>query len=149
MLNKYHVIYFNGVEEKIYKVLAHNKQEACDIFRRVVSKKYQIFDIINYSKVLRNKNIVTGVIATIVSLIILAATFVGISSWGKPDPVSYDVYVVSHGDTLWEIAMESNGWNRIDNSYIIEDIKAESDCSSLIYPGQILYIPVYDLGGNN
>ena len=147
MLNKYHVIYFNGVEEKIYKVLAHSKQEACDIFRKVVSKQYPIFDIINYSKILRNKHIATGVIATVIVIVLLTATIIGISSWGKPQPVAYDSYVVSYGDTLWEIAMESNGWNKIDNTYIVEDIIAESECSTLIHPGQVVYVPVYDLGG--
>lgn len=145
MLNKYYVIYFNGVEEKIYKVLAHSKQEACDMFRKVVSRKYPIFDIINYSKVLRNKKIFTVLSFVVVATLLVALTVVGIQSWGKPEPIDYEEYIVSSGDTLWEIAMESNGWNRIENSYIVDDIQVASDCTALIHPGQVLYIPVYDL----
>lgn len=61
-----------------------------------------------------------------------------------PDPVSYELYVVEKGDTLWGIAHQSDMWNKMDASIIIEDMKEKSDCTATIYPGQIVYIPMYN-----
>lgn len=61
-----------------------------------------------------------------------------------PDPVSYELYVVEKGDTLWSIAHQSDMWNKMDASIIIDDMKEKSDCTSTIYPGQIIYIPMYN-----
>jgi LysM repeat protein len=88
----------------------------------------------------------------IITVCLVAVLFIGslaicVDALKAPEPVDYETYVVRSGDTLWEIAKESNGWNKMDAYEIIDDIEKASDCSALIYPGQIVYIPVYDFGG--
>ena len=63
----------------------------------------------------------------------------------EPEITGYEEYRVKSGDTLWMIAAESNGYDSMDTRKIIDDIEAESDCSADIYPGQTIYIPVYDI----
>lgn len=87
------------------------------------------------------KRFITICLAAIV-FVALLATYV--NAIKTPEPVSYERYVVSSGDTLWEIAKQSNGWNKMDAYEIISDIEEESSCSALIYPGQVVYVPVYD-----
>jgi len=62
----------------------------------------------------------------------------------RPMPVDYFTVKVDEGDSLWYLGSLSNGWNHIDNTYVIKDIQTRSECTSLIYPGQTLYIPIYD-----
>lgn len=61
-----------------------------------------------------------------------------------PDPIDYVEYVVQEGDTLWDIAHQSNGFNKVDIREIIDDIEDKSNCSGSIVPGDIVYIPVYE-----
>lgn len=62
----------------------------------------------------------------------------------EPLPVvTYNEYTVEPGDTLWEIARESNGYGHMDSRQILEDIRERSGCDQTIQPGQTLYIPVY------
>lgn len=63
----------------------------------------------------------------------------------EPEITSYKEYRIKSGDTLWMVASESNGYNKIDTRKIIDDIEDKSDCSADIYPGQIVYIPIYDI----
>lgn len=62
-----------------------------------------------------------------------------------PEIVDYDVYYVKSGDTLWKIASMSNGADYMDIRNIIYDIEHKSDCNALIYLGDKIYIPVYDV----
>lgn len=62
-----------------------------------------------------------------------------------PEIVGYDEYTVDEGETLWSIAEESNGYGEMDRRDIIADIQAESGCSSDIYAGQTVYIPIYKI----
>lgn len=61
-----------------------------------------------------------------------------------PEPAYYERYVVQRGDTLWGIARNSDLWNKVDASYIINDMQERSNCTSTIYPGQVVYIPMYN-----
>jgi hypothetical protein len=79
------------------------------------------------------------VIIAFVLFIVLA-----INVFSMPEPVSYERYVVQRGDTLWEIAHQSDGWNKYDGQAIIDDIQERSDCTATIYPGQVVYIPMYE-----
>lgn len=82
-------------------------------------------------------------ILLIVGIIVGGFAFV-VKATQTPEPVSYEQYVVQKGDTLWGIAHQSDMWNRIDASIIIDDMQERSDCTATIYPGQIVYIPMYE-----
>lgn len=149
MLNKYHVIYITSRGKKTFRVLANNKQEAYNIFKKVVGN-YVVLDIVDYTKVLTQKKhmrklitysliCLTIVVAMIVSALIMNRT------WEHPEPSHYITYVVEQGDCLWSIADNSNGWNKLDNRKIIEDLCNKSNCTSMVYPGQTVYIPIYDI----
>lgn len=58
--------------------------------------------------------------------------------------LGYTEYRVRSGDTLWTIAPKSNGYNKLDTRKIIEDIEEKSNCTANIYPGQLIYIPIYE-----
>lgn len=49
---------------------------------------------------------------------------------------------VDKGDTLWSIARPFSEGRDIRK--VIDIIQSESDCGSTIYPGDILYIPVFE-----
>lgn len=82
------------------------------------------------------------------SLAILALMFMFfafcVNAMKAPEPTHYEVYIVQKGDTLWDIARQSDMWNKIDASYIIDDMQEKSNCSAMIYPGQRIYIPMYN-----
>ena len=78
------------------------------------------------------------------TIIILVCVILMANSFSMPEPVSYESYVVKSGDTLWEIAQQSDGWNKYDGHDIIDDICERSNCTATIYPGQVVYIPMYN-----
>lgn len=84
----------------------------------------------------------------ITTLLVVAMILGGLALMVKaldtPDPVSYETYVVKQGDTLWSIAQQSDMWNKMDARNIIDDMEERSNCNALIYPGQIVYIPMYN-----
>lgn len=82
----------------------------------------------------------------VVLILAVCVLFVGCLAniYNMPEIKSYESYVVQPGDTLWGIAHQSNGWNRIDGQMIIKDIRDRSNCTSTIYPGQVVYIPMYE-----
>ncbi len=79
----------------------------------------------------------------LVTLIIFLSTAIAMA-YDKPDVVDYRVYVVSSGDTLWDIAKTSNGYGNMDTRDIVDDIKDVSNCNSNIKTGDKLYIPIYE-----
>lgn len=84
-------------------------------------------------------------ILTISVIVIIFVLFIGlvVSMPDMPEPTGYESYVVQPGDTLWGIAHQSDGWNKYDGHEIIDDICERSDCTATIYPGQVIYIPMY------
>ena len=80
----------------------------------------------------------------LIAVIIVGCFAVVVKSMQTPEPVSYERYVVEKGDTLWGIARHSDMWNKIDASYIIDDMQEKSNCTATIYPGQVVYIPMYN-----
>lgn len=87
------------------------------------------------------KKLLTGLL--IVGIIVGGFALV-INAMKVPDPVSYERYVVQKGDTLWDIAHQSDMWNKMDASIIIDDMQERSECTATIYPGQVVYIPMYN-----
>lgn len=138
-MKKYLVNYVRDGEEKTYKVSANNKQEAYNKFNFASSGKYKVTTI----KKDVSKAFHAIVCAVIFVAIVVFTVCVISTTWGEPEPVEYMEYVVEPGDTLWGIARQSDMWNKIDASIIIDDMCEISNCTAAIYPGQIVYIPMY------
>lgn len=141
-MNKYTVIYRKGDSERVYKTHANSKQEAYNKFRKDSNYKYNVVEIINRSAETRAAMIAVAASVIIIGLIFLSFALV-FNSMKEPTPVDYIEYIVEPGDTLWEIARASDMWNKMDASIIIDDMCERSDCTATIYPGQIVYIPMY------
>lgn len=75
---------------------------------------------------------------------LVGIVFLFVNAFKVPEPTHYKKCVVERGDSLWTIARQSDMWGKIDASYIIEDMKERSNCTSDINPGQIVYIPMYN-----
>ena len=80
----------------------------------------------------------------ITTIIILVCVILVANSFSMPEPAYYESYVVKAGDSLWVIAQQSDGWNKYDGQMIIEDIRERSNCTATIYPGQVVYVPMYN-----
>lgn len=83
----------------------------------------------------------------LIAIILVGSLALCVNAFKTPDIIGYETYVVKSGDTLWGIAKNSNGWNRMDAYEIIDAMEEASNCTALIYPGQIIYVPIYDIGG--
>lgn len=143
-MNMYHVYYYNSKgNEKIYKVKANNKQEAYKMFKQACDNKFNVIKIINCTSVLAEKLVIAGIALLIVAFIVVSAYAI-VHNWNDPEPVDYVEYVVEPGDTLWGIARNSDKWNKMDASIIIDDMCEASNCTATIYPGQVVYIPMYE-----
>ena len=81
----------------------------------------------------------------LIAIMLIGVISICVKAFEQPKIVDYEKYVVHSGDTLWDIAKESNGWNKMDTHDIIYDIEEASNCTALIHPGQIIYIPIYDI----
>lgn len=67
------------------------------------------------------------------------------NSFATPEPIGYVRVTVQRGDSLWSIGSENcNKWNELDNQDIIKVMQERSNCSSTIYPGQTIYVPIYE-----
>lgn len=85
----------------------------------------------------------------LLTVLLIAGILVGgfalvVNAMKVPEPVSYEQYVVQKGDTLWDIARQSDMWNKMDTFIIIDDMQERSECTATIYPGQVVYIPMYN-----
>lgn len=67
-----------------------------------------------------------------------------VTNFQDAEPEYYEPYGVQANDTLWDIAKKSDGYGTIDTRKIIDRIKEVSDVSSMIYPDQLVYIPMYE-----
>ena len=85
-------------------------------------------------------------LAVVVSLItaLLLSVWLFFSIDHTLDIMSTEHYTVQYGDTLWGIAKQSNGYNRIDTRIIVDDIMELSDCTTTIHYGQTVQIPIYE-----
>ena len=147
-MKKFKVIYTdqNNITN-VFKVVAEDRHEAVMILRKKINPYANVLNVIEVKDKNRTSwtevNIVISCILAFILLVIIATTC---SSCGNPEPVDYIKYVVQEGDSLWYIGSHSNGWNILDNNnYVINHIEEKSNCTSTIHPGQIVYIPVYDL----
>lgn len=85
----------------------------------------------------------------LLTVLLIAGIIIGgfafvVRAMQTPEPVSYERYVVEKGDTLWGIARRSDMWNKMDAFIIIDDMQERSECTATIYPGQVVYIPMYN-----
>lgn len=145
MMKKFKVVYIQDRETNLFKVLAENKKHAAEIFRRKISNTAHIINVVEvkneYRKSWAEINIAVACGIAILLIVLLSITC---CEWRIPTPVDYDAYIVQTGDTLWEIGSMSNGWNHFDNTCIIEHIQERSNVTALIYPGQVVYVPIYE-----
>ncbi len=80
----------------------------------------------------------------VIFVIMFVMMFAAILAFAEPAPVEYERYVVQSGDTLWEIAHSSDGYNSVNIQVIIDDLCKKSELEgNYIYPGQVVYIPMY------
>lgn len=88
-------------------------------------------------------------ITTLVILFIVVTVFcimytVFSHAFEKVDPVYYETYVVQSYDSLWTVASMSDGYGELDTRRIIEDIKDMNNIGDVIYPDQVVYVPMYN-----
>jgi hypothetical protein len=79
-----------------------------------------------------------------VVLMTIAFMFVVAIANDTPNIVGYNTYVVSNGDTLWDIAEMSNGYGRMDVREIVYDIRDASNITPNIQLGDVVQIPIYE-----
>ena len=82
-------------------------------------------------------------IAVFLIIVLLLAVVVGFAN-DTPNIVGYNTYVVSNGDTLWDIAEMSNGYGRMDVREIVYDIRDASNITPNIQLGDVVQIPIYE-----
>ena len=87
-----------------------------------------------------NKKRFAGFIIIVIATIL---TIVAILN-DTPKIVGYDTYIVASGDTLWDIATLSNGYNNISQDAIVLDIRKASNITPYINPGDVIQIPIYE-----
>ena len=148
-MKKFKVIYTDCYHETdVFKVIAEDKTHAVAILRRKIPSAMNVIRVIEVKDNDRRDNMELKIIIACTVAFILLVTLVVMTScsiWETHEPIDYIKYVVSEGDSLWYIGSHSNGWNILDNTQVVNDIQEESNCTSIIYPGQVVYIPVYDL----
>lgn len=90
-----------------------------------------------------------GIFVTVVVLMTIALLFAVANATDKPEVVGYDTFVVSDGDTLWDIAKTSNGYDYVATREIVYTIRTESGLDTAdIYVGDVVLVPVYNLKGD-
>ena len=89
----------------------------------------------------RIKFIVEAALLLSITIIIVVSL---INLFKVPSPIYFKKYVVEKGDTLWSIASLSNGYDKMDTREIVEAIEQKNNTSATIFPGQIIYIPMYE-----
>ena len=81
-------------------------------------------------------------ILLIIAIVVVAFLLLGSQ---KPEMASeYKEYIVASGDTLWDISQEITPPSR-DVRYTIAEIEEKNNINDgLIYPGQVISVPVYE-----
>ena len=85
---------------------------------------------------------ITFVAVVVLTIALLFA--VAYATNNTPKIVGYNTYVVTYGDTLWDIAKTSNGYDNMDTRQIIYDIQQASNITSDIQSGDIIQVPIYE-----
>lgn len=77
------------------------------------------------------------------AVLVIALLLMGVRLTAKEsvEPV-YIEWTVSEGESLWEIAKQHNEPNRDIRSYVSEIAETNQLSQKLIYPGQVLLLPV-------
>lgn len=84
---------------------------------------------------------------TFVAVVVMTIALVFIVAYATNDTqniVGYNTYVVSNGDTLWDIAEMSNGYDDMDVRKIVFDIRQASNINADIQCGDVIQIPIYE-----
>lgn len=81
---------------------------------------------------------------SVIFVLLFTVTAIAVMQNNTHDIVDTETYVVEDGDTLWDVAKLSNGYNHMDIREIIYDIQQLSDCTSDIQRGDVLLIPIYE-----
>lgn len=143
-MNKYHVFYLKNNAQHVYNVVAKSEQEAYNKFRYASNYRFEVVNIVNHTAETRRNVGIVAIVAVLIALLAVCITIATSKLFTESEPIEYVQYTVQQGDTLWGIASKSDMWNKIDASVIIDDMKDQSECTSTIYPGQIVYIPIYE-----
>lgn len=145
-MKTFKIFYHNGEEKRILKVHAKDSQAAYKRFRDLYGSNVKFLGLTEVKNKQRRHDICMIILFATIILIVsfLIGMLFGKFMWNDPTPIDYDIYIVESGDTLWNIATMSNGFNKYDIRFIIDDIQDASNCTAMIYPGQTLYIPIYD-----
>ena len=86
-----------------------------------------------------------SIFVAVVVLMTIALLFVVANATDKPEVVGYNTYVVSNGDTLWDIAKTSNGYDHVDTREIVYTIRTASGLDTAdVYVGDVVQVPVYE-----
>lgn len=86
-----------------------------------------------------------SIFVSVVVLVTIALLFVVANATDKPNVVGYNTYVVSNGDTLWDIAKTSNGYDYVDTREIVYTIRTASGLDTAdIHCGDVVQVPVYE-----
>ena len=88
------------------------------------------------------KRLYTFITIVVITIVLCFAVAVADDT---PNIVGYNTYIVSNGDTLWDIATLSNGYGHIEHQRIVYDIREASDITPYINSGDVVQIPIYEV----
>lgn len=85
-----------------------------------------------------------GVLKYILCILIIILMILFLADGIKqPEIIGYKDVLIQNGDTLWSVCA-NNSENFNDIRTCIYDTKEINNIGSIIYPGQVLKIPIYD-----
>lgn len=86
-----------------------------------------------------------SIFVAVVVLMTIALLFAVANATDEPDIVGYEEFYVSYGDTLWDIAKTSNGYDYVITSEIVYEIRTASGLDTAdVYVGDVVLVPIYE-----